>query len=221
MGPSSRLASAGLLAVSLLAGTALCSSAQATPVSFSFNFTYGGGTTQTYSPGSPGTLLSDATTVTEGAGQTILSVTSVFGPPAGAVGDPITYVAAPLSVPIGPSGPLVNGLIVKWDTYSFTSAYGSYSRVPAQDALTFTWAGTFTDSTGALNTQGATLSQTWSQASPGIQPSTGGTVNTNPDIPLPVPEPGAMWLLATGLLGLAVTRRRRASRLRPTRRIMA
>jgi len=203
-----RLASAGFVAVSLLAGTALCSSAQATPTSFSFNYTYGGGTGQTYTPGGPGTLLSDATTVTEGLTQTILTTTDISGPPAGAVNDVINYVAAPLSVPSAASGSLADGLTVKWDSYTFTSAYGSYTRVPAQDALDFAWTGTFTDSSGALSTQGATMSQTWSQSAPGIEPSTGGTFNTNPTIAVePVPEPGAMWLLATGLLGLALTRR--------------
>ncbi len=211
MSSHSRLASAGFVAASLLAGTALCSSAQAAPVPFSFNYTYGGGTGQTYSPNGAGTALSNATTVTEGLTQDILTVDSVSGPPAGAVNDVIDYVAAPLSVPSGASGALVNGLSVNWDgKYTFTSLYGTYTRVPAQDALTFLWTGIFTDSSGVLNTQGATISQSWSQAALGNEPSTSGVFNSNPSIVASVPEPGAMWLLATGLLGLlALTQRRR------------
>lgn len=208
MSPSFRLASAGFVAVSLLAGTALGSSAQATPTAFSFNYTYGGGQDQNYTPSGPGTLLVNATTVTEGINQSILSVASVFGLPAGAVGDLLSYVAAPLSVPAAVSGSLSDGLTVKWDNiYTFTSSSGTYTRNPTQDALNFKWTGTFTDSSSALQTQGATFTQTWSQASPGIQPSVGGTFDTNPSIA--VPEPGAISLLATGLLGLALTRRRR------------
>jgi hypothetical protein len=209
--PPFRLASAGIVAASLLAGTALCSAAKATPTAFSFNYTYGGGTGQTYSVNGAGTLLSNAGTVTEGTDQSILTVNDIFGPPAGAIGDTINYVAAPLIVPAGGTGALASGLTIKWDgIYTFTSVTGTYTRVPAQDALNFAWVGTFTDSSGALATQGATLSQTWSQAAPGIEPSTGGTFNSNPSIVVPpIPEPGAMALLATGLLGLVVVTRAR------------
>ncbi len=203
-----RLASASTVAIALLAGTALISSARATPVSFSFNYTYGGGTGQTYAPGGLGSLLSNATTVTEGTNQTTLPTQSMFGPSAGAIGYTINYIAAPLSVPAAVAGALADGLTVTWDgKYTFTSSSGTYTRVPLQDALNFAWTGTFTDSSGVLNSQGATLSQTWSQAAPGIEPSTGGTFNTNPNIS--VPEPGAMWLLATGLLGLGLAVRQR------------
>jgi hypothetical protein len=207
-----KLASAGTIAAAIVAGAALCSPAQATPTAFSFNYTYGGSTGQTYSISGPGTYLSNAITVTEGTGQMILTVDDVFGPPAGAVGETITYSDIPLVVPVGASGALASGMTVTWDNgmYSFTSTSGSYTRVPAQDALDFSWIGTFTDSSGVLDTQGATLSQTWSQAAPGIQPSTGGTFNTNPTIVIPtIPEPGAMALLATGLLGLVAIRRQR------------
>jgi hypothetical protein len=210
MRPPFRLASAGVVAASLLAGSALCSSAKAVPSDFSFNYTYGGSTGQTYSVSGPGTLLSNALTVTEGSGQMILTVQDVFGPAAGAVGETISYSDVPLVVPVGASGALTSGITVMWDgTYTFTSTSGSYTRVPAQDALNFSWIGTFTDSSGVLDTQGATLSQTWSQAAAGIQPSTGGTFNTNPSIVVPpIPEPSALALLATGLLGLVAIRRR-------------
>lgn len=212
MKPPFRLASASIVAISLLAGTALCSSAQATPVAFSFNYSYGGGSTQSYTPGGVGSLLSNATTVTEGTDQYILTTKSIFGPTAGNLNDPINYVAAPLVVPSAESGALTDPLSIHWgsgNVYSFTAFSGTYTRVPLQDALTFAWTGTFTDSSGALNTQGATLSQTWSQAAPDITPSTGGTFNTNPGIPVPVPEPGAFGVLAVGLLGLGLVRRRR------------
>lgn len=205
-----QLASAGAIAVAVLAGGALRSPAQATPTPFSFNYTYGGGTGQTYAPGGPGTFVANASTVTEGVDQMILTVQDVSGPPAGALGDTISYVAAPLALPAAMSGPFPDALTVTWDgIYTFTSSSGSYTRVAAQDALDFTWVGTFTDSSGTLATQGATFSQTWSQSAPGNEPSVGGTFNSNPSIVIPaVAEPGAVALLATGLLGLVAIRRR-------------
>ena len=173
------LASAGVVAVALLWGTALRTAAQATPTGFSFNYTFGGGSDQAYTPSGAGTLLVNATTVTEGINQRILSVTSVFGPQAGADGDLLSYVATPLSVPAATAGSLTDGLTVSWDgKYSFTSSSGSYSRNPSQDALNFEWTGTFTDSSSVPQMQGATFTQTWSQAAAGIQPSVGGTFNT-------------------------------------------
>ena len=109
MSKSLRYAATGLLAATVLAGWAAYAPAKATP--FSFNYTFGGGTNQTYTPGGPGTLLSSATTVTQGSDQTLLSVQDVSGPPAGAVNDMLTYAVLPLSVPAGASGATVNTII--------------------------------------------------------------------------------------------------------------
>jgi len=201
-----RHAAIGLMAAGLLAGMAAFGPAEATP--FSFNFTFGGGTDQTYSPAGPGTLLSSATSVTEGLNQFILSVQSVFGPPAGALNDVLNYVSTPLAVPAAASGALVNGLTLNWDgIYSFTSITGTYLRDPINDALNFKWIGFFTDSSNVLDTQGAQYTQTWSQSAPDIRPSTSGTFNSNPAITV-VPEPAAPWLLGTTLLGLGLVRKR-------------
>jgi len=64
MSKSPRYAAKGLLAATVLAGWAAYAPAKATP--FSFNYTFGGSTNQTYTPSGPGTLLSSATTVTQG-----------------------------------------------------------------------------------------------------------------------------------------------------------
>lgn len=204
----------GLLAAGLLAGMAAFSPAQAIP--FEFNFTYGGGSGQSYTPSGPGTLLYQATSVTEGLNQIILTATSVSGLPAGMVGDVINYVAAPFAVPIGASGALPDVLDVSWGVYSFSSTSGMYLRDTVNNALNFSWIGLFTDSTGLLDMQGATFSQTWSQAAPGIQPSTGGTFNSNPNIVVSMPEPMTLMLFGAGLVGLGLFGNRRSSRSRPT-----
>jgi hypothetical protein len=205
----------GLMAAGLLAGMAAYTPAQAIPVSFSFNFTYGGGTLQTYTPNGPGTNLIDATSITEGTDQFIQTVQSLLGPPAGTVGDAIVYSATPLAIPAGPSGAMPDQLTVNWGgIYSFVSVSGTYLRDTVNDALNFKWLGLFSDSSGVLDTQGAQFSQSWSQAAPGIQPNTAGTFNSNPDIiVVQVPEPGAMAIFGAGLLlvGFTTTYRRRRS----------
>lgn len=202
----------GLLAAGLLAGMAAFSPAQAVP--FSFNFTYGGGVAQGYDPDGPGTLLVDATSVTEGTTQFIQTVQSIFGPPAGTVGDTMVYNAIPLAVPAGNTGIMPDVLTVNWGgTYEFNSVSGTYLRDTINEALNFRWTGFFSDSSGTLDTQGATFSQSWTQAAPGIQPNTSGTFNSNPEILVLIPEPGAIAIFGAGLLliGISTTRRRRRS----------
>lgn len=192
----------GLMAASTLAGWAAFAPAEATP--FSFNFTFGGGTDQTYTPSGAGTLLSNATTVTQG-NQTVLSVDDISGPPAGKVSDSIAFDALPLSVPVAASGATVNAITITWDNiYTFTSSSGTYERDSINDALNFEWLGTFTDSSGTLNTQAAELTETWSQAFPNIEPSVGGSFNSNPS--LAVPEPDTLWIFAAALAGLGFVR---------------
>jgi len=55
-----------------------------------------------------------------------------------------------------------------------------------------------------LNTQAAELTETWSQASPNIEPSVGGSFNSNPS--LAVPEPDTLWIFAAALAGLGFVR---------------
>jgi hypothetical protein len=207
----------GLMAAGLLAGMAAFAPAQAVP--FSFNFTFGGGNDQTYSPSGPGTLLADAVTVTEGVKQFILTTQSVSGPPAGAVGDSVDYVAAPFAVPLAPSGVLPAVLNISWTAglYEFSSVSGTYLRDSVNNALNFRWLGFFTDTSGVLDTQGATYTQTWSQAVAGIQPSTSGTFNTNPDIIVRMPEAMTLLMFGAGLIGLGLFgNRRRVKGSRPT-----
>lgn len=199
---SLRYAATGLLVVTALAGGAACAPAMAEP--FTYNYTFGGGSNQTYTPNGPGTLLVAATTVTQGTDQIILTAND--GPPAGAVGDILSYAVLPLSVPVGISGGLTNTITVDWGgIYSFVSSSGTYARDTVDDALNFKWFGTFTDSSGVLNTQGAEFTETWSQAAPNNQPSVGGTFNSNPSIN--VPEPASLWLLGVGLFAIGMVRR--------------
>lgn len=197
-------AATGFAAAVFLAGLTMCAPANATTTAFSFSFTYGGGSNQTYTPSGPGTLLSSATTVTEGTNQFILSVNDVFGPPAGAVDDFIVYSATPLAVPSGLTGAMVDLLTVGWDTYTFTSLSGTYTRDVADNDLNFRWFGTVTDSSGILSTQPAQFSQTWSQSTSGNQPSTGGTFSSMPS----VPEPATWTMMLLGFAGIGFAARR-------------
>jgi hypothetical protein len=203
MSTSIRFMAIGMMAASTLAGWAALAPATAAP--FSFNFTFGGGTDQTYTPSGAGTLLSNAVSVTQG-NQALLSVDSISGPPAGAVGDIISFDATPLSVPTAVSGATVNAISIAWDgIYSFTSTSGTYERDSSNDALNFKWFGTFTDSSGMLNSQPAELTETWSQASAAVEPSVGGTFNSNPN--LAVPEPRSIGILVLALAALGFVRR--------------
>ena len=196
-----------LAAAGLLAGLTMCVSAQAsTP--FSFNFTYGGGTNQGYSPSGPGTLVSSASTVTEGNNQVILTTHSTSGSPAGAVGDAIVYSATPLAVPAGATGVTVQPLTVNWDTFTFTAISGTYTRDPLDDAVNFRWHGTFSDSSGTLNSQAAQFSQTWSQSAPGNQPSTGGTFSSLGAGAVPEPMTWAMMLVGFAGIGFMLRKSR-------------
>ncbi|MDE2516698.1 MAG: PEP-CTERM sorting domain-containing protein [Rhodospirillales bacterium] len=216
MAKSLRYAATGLLVITALAGGAVYAPAMATP--FTFNYTFGGGSNQTYTPDGPGTLLVAATTVTQGTDQIIL--TAHDGPPAGAVGEILSYATLPLSVPSGDSGSLINSITVDWGgIYSFVSSSGTYARDTVDDALNFKWLGTFTDSSGVLNSQGAQFTETWSQASPDNQPSVGGTFNSNPSIA--VPEPASLWMLGAGLFAIGMVRRRSLGKgRRPARAMM-
>ena len=145
MRPPFRLASAGFVAASLLSRGPPCAPPRRHLRSRSTipRTAAARGTAVGYLPDGAGTYLSNATTVSEGTTQTILTIDSVSGPAAGAVNNSINYIAAPLAVPSGQSGVMADGLSVKWDTYTFTSLYGTYSRDSGQDALAFLWSGTF------------------------------------------------------------------------------
>lgn len=202
-----RLVTSGAFATAIVVAISAASPANAIP--FVSNYTYGGGSTQNYMPNGPGTLIDQATSVTEGSNQKIL----VENGPAGAVGDVLTYLNNTFSVPAGNAGAL-GALTVDWSTYSFTSAGGLYSRNANLHDLNFLWIGNFHDTSGVLSNQSASFSQTWSQASPGILPNAGGTFSS-PNA-FAVAEPGTLALLATSVLGLGLIARRRTNAVSKT-----
>ncbi len=203
MSSAHRLAATGLVAAGVIAGFAQAAPAYAVP--FNSSFTYGGGTDQNYTPNGGSTLLSNATSVTQGTNQVILALKGN----AGAVGDLLSYSLTALAIPSAESGTM-GAITIDWGgQYSFTSLSGTYARDAVNDDLNFKWRGTFADSSGILSTQGAQFTETWSQASFGILPDVGGTFNTNPSIK--VPEPATLALLGTSLLGLGLIARRRTA----------
>jgi hypothetical protein len=202
-----RPVAAGLIASGILACLALSSPVQAGP--WSGTFTYGGSTTQSYVPTGPLTALADATQLNEGTDQSILALSGSPGAP-GAVGQFLVYANVLLNVPAAASG-AIGAMTVSWgaaNRFSFVSAGGTYARDHTNEAINFLWGGVFTDSLGVFSTQFAQVTQGWTQANVGLQPSVGGTLNSDPT--LRIPEPAGIAMFGVGLLGLGFLVRRRS-----------
>ncbi len=192
-----------LLGGALLAAAAVSMApAYAAPISHTTDWNAGGGIKQSFTFG---TLLSNATNLTQGTDQLIGTLIG----PAGTVGDAITFSPNTFTSLPATSFGSVGSLIATWGaSYSFTSASGHFQRNPDVDSISLLFTGTFNDSNGIYATQTATLSESFTQAGDGAPVGFSASFATPPTVR--TPEPATMAILGAGFLGLAAVRRRKS-----------